>query len=134
MSDGAPAAPAARAEIEISDVGSDAEVKTLSLTKSFVVTWTDPDTGRTHVGTFTAKRPTLGMLGQIGVLRAKMNGGERVDPQVDFHHQMMADLQFILTDVPDWWKPADFFTATPLRKVWDHVVVWINSFRGGGAG
>lgn len=100
-----------------------------SFAKSFTVTWTNPETGHVKVGTFTARRPSLGKLGQIAVYKAKLNGGEQVDPMADFYHSMMADLQFILVDFPDWWKPADFFDARPLREVWEHVSAWLNSFR-----
>lgn len=117
-------------EVTIVDADSDAATaNSVSFTKSFVVTWKNPETGATKVGTFTAARPNLGKLGQIGVLRAKLNGGEKVDLDTDFTHSMMADLHFILTDFPDWWKPDEFFTASPLRYVWDHVVAWLNTFR-----
>lgn len=114
--------------VAIVDVADDAG-KTISLAKSFTVTWRNPETGHVKTGTFTARRPSLGHLGQIAVLKAKLNGGERVDPQTDFYHEMMASLQIILSDFPDWWAPADFFTADPLREVWDHVRSWIDSFR-----
>jgi len=103
--------------------------KAVSFTKSFTVTWTNAETGIVNVGTFTATRPGLGAMGQIAVYKAKLNGGEKVDPMTDIMHQMMADLHYILTDVPAWWKPSEFFTASPLRDVWDHVVAWSSTFR-----
>jgi hypothetical protein len=114
-------------EIVIVDLAGDG--KTIQATTSFTMTWKDPETGRIHVGTFSAQRPSLGQLGQIAVLKAKMNGGEKVDAQTDFLHEMMSSLQVILTDFPDWWKPNDFFDARPLREVWDHVRRWVDNFR-----
>jgi len=114
-------------DVAIAELVGDA--KSLQTVKSFTVTWKDPETGRVYSGTFTAQRPTLGQLGQIAVLKMKLNGGEKVGTQTDFMHQMMADLQVILTDFPDWWKPHDFFTADPLHEVWEYVRRWVESFR-----
>ncbi len=124
-----PAAPAAPKEVEIVDVAADGTKAVVPFTKSFTVTWKNPETGVVKVGTLTAARPSLGKLGSIAVLKAKLNGGEKVDHQTDFMHAMMADLHYILVDVPDWWKPDEFFTANPLREVWDHVGAWLNTFR-----
>ena len=115
-------------DIVIVDVVS-ADAKTIQSTTAFTMTWKDKETGRVHTGTFTAQRPSLGQLGQIAVLKAKMNGGEKVGPDADFLHEMLSSLQIILTDFPDWWKPHDFFTADPLREVWDHVRRWVDNFR-----
>lgn len=119
-------APTAK-ELEIVDVAADGSKK-LAGAKSFTVTWKNPETGVAKVGTFTATRPSLGILGKIAVLKAKLNGGERVDFQTDFMHTMMAELHYIITDAPEWWKPDEFFTADPLREVWDHVGAWLNNF------
>lgn len=114
-------------DVVIVDLAGDG--KTIQSTTSFTMTWKDPETGRVHTGTFTAQRPSLGQLGQIAVLKAKMNGGEKVDAQTEFLHEMLSSLQVILTDFPDWWKPNDFFDARPLREVWDHVRRWVDNFR-----
>ena len=114
--------------VEIVDVAGDAG-KTISFTKSFTMTWRNSETGHVKAGTFTVRRPTLGDLGRIAVLKAKMSGGEKLDAQTDFYNEMMASLQVVITDAPDWWAPADFFTADPLVEVWNHVRSWIDSFR-----
>lgn len=114
--------------IDIVDAADDGK-KTVAFTTSFTMTWKDRETEVVRVGTFTATRPGLGTLGKIAVLKAKLDGGEKIDPMNSFSHQMIADLYYILTDVPDWWKPDEFFTADPLRAVWDHVGAWIDSFR-----
>lgn len=116
-------------EVTIVDVENDAEKAKLPYVKSFTVTWKNPETGIIKAGTFTAERPGLGKLGEIGVLRAKLNGGLTVDPMTDSNHAMMADLHYVLIDFPDWWRPASFFTATPLWEVWNHVNTWLATFR-----
>lgn len=125
--------PAEKAVV-IVDAAADAEKAKLPFTKSFNITWKDKETGIIKTGTFTAARPNLGKLGQIAVYRAKLNGGMAVDPMTEFTHAMLADLHFILVDYPDWWRPDTFFTADPLREVWDHVGAWLNTFRGGSQG
>lgn len=127
-------APPEVKEVDIVDVAGDPEKARLPFTKSFTITWRNPETGVVKVGTFTATRPNVGAIGQIAVFKAKLNGGMAIDPMADFTHMMRADLHYILTDVPDWWRPADFFTATPLREVWDHVVSWLHTFRPASAG
>lgn len=122
-------APAEDKSIVIVDVKSDDDKKTVHSTISFTMTWRNQETGHVKVGTFTAIRPNLGALGRIAVLKAKLNGGEQVDAQTDFLHDMMATLQVLLKDVPDWWTPSDFFDARPLREVWDYVQRWIENFR-----
>jgi hypothetical protein len=104
------------------------DTKVIQQSTSFTITW-KKETGQVLVGTFTAQRPNLGQLGRIAVIKAKLNGGEKVDPNTDFCHEMMAALQVILTDVPDWWTPDEFYDARPLREVWDHVRRWIDNFR-----
>jgi len=121
-------------EVTIVDVAGDAEKARLPHVMSFNVTWKNPETGVIKTGTFTATRPGLGTLGKIGVLRAKLNGGQAVDSMTDSNHTMMADLHFVLTDFPDWWRPDEFFTAAPLWEVWNHVNEWLRTFRPRSAG
>lgn len=115
-------------EVAIVNAETDASKK-MQFTMSFTVTWKNMETGVVNVGTFTAVRPNLGKAGQIAVYHAKLNGGEKVGVDTDTMHYMMAALRYILTDVPSWWKPDEFFTASPLRDVWDHVAAWLQSFR-----
>lgn len=105
------------------------EDKKLSFTHSFRVDWVDQETGQTNTGTFTCRRPTIGMIGEVAIIKARLNGGENVGRDVDFLNEMRAFLQVVLTKTPDWWKPDEFFEAAPLRKVWDHVRSWQDSFR-----
>lgn len=118
--------PKEERDVVIADLKVD---KTVDFTTSFTMTWKNPETGVVKTGTFTAKRATIGDLGRIAVLKAKFNGGEKVDAQNDFFHEMLAGLQVILTDFPDWWTPADFFDPRPLREVWEHVRRWHDTFR-----
>jgi len=121
--------PAEKKERDIVIVDVNGDGKTIQYTTSFTMTWKDRETGKVQVGTFTAQRPNLGQLGQIEVLQAKLNGGEKVTFQTNNLHMMIASLQIILIDYPKWWTPEDFFTADPLREVWDHVRSWVDSFR-----
>lgn len=114
--------------ITIVDV-QQADDKKLNFTHSFRVDWKDPETDELNTGTFTCRRPTLLMISEIAIIKARLNGGEQVGRDIDFMNEMRAFLQVVLTKTPDWWKPDDFFDAAPLRKVWDHVRSWQDSFR-----
>lgn len=119
--------PKEERDVVIADLKTDG--KTVDYTTSFTMTWKNPETGVIKAGTFSAKRATLGDLGRIAVLKAKFNGGEKVDAQTDFTHEMLAGLQVILTDFPEWWTPSDFFDPRPLREVWEYVRRWHDTFR-----
>jgi hypothetical protein len=122
-------APAKKPEnVEFYDVKSEGSKK-LEFELTFGMRWKNPETGEVLEGTFTARRPTLRMLSEIAVIKARLNGGERIDIDVDFLNEMLAYQQVVLTKYPDWWKPDEFFDATPLRKVWDRVRGWQISFR-----
>lgn len=115
-------------EVAIVDVNDTSEKK-LETTLTFTMTYTNPETGKPLVGTFTAMRPTLAMIAQIAVYKAQLCGGQRIDPSIDFINEMIAYCSVVLTDTPKWWTPESFYDATPLRKVWDHVRSWQDSFR-----
>jgi hypothetical protein len=90
------------------------------------------DEDDTHYGpsTFTCKRLTLGDAGQVGVMKARLNGGQAsVAPSIDWMHEMMAYLYHALTDAPDWWEPANFYDGKLLRSVYEYVRRWEDSFR-----
>jgi hypothetical protein len=122
---------AASKTVTVVDTSADETNKSFSLTKSFTVTWKNLETGVVKTGTFTAKRPGLGAMGRIAVLKAKLNGGETVGTYVDSLHEMLAELQVILVDYPDWWTPDDFFTTDPVVEVARHVRSWLTTFRYG---
>ena len=113
--------------INISDVETSADKK-LSFTKTFFFEYKSED-GTRLAGQFTCQRPNLGALGQLGVIKARLNGGEKIHASLDFLHEMLAYCQVTLTETPDWWQPADFYDADILRSVYDHVRSWEDSFR-----
>ena len=115
-------------EVKLVDVTSTSDKK-LEFTKSFRMEWRNPETDELLVGTFTCERPNLRKIGEIAIIKARLNAGERVNVDIDFLHEMFAYLQVVLTSVPEWWKPDEFFDASPVRKVWDYVRAWQESFR-----
>lgn len=115
-------------DVEFFDVQS-GDAKKLEMSLSFRMDWRNPETGEVLSGVFTAQRPNLRMLGEIAILKAQLCAGQSIDANVDFLNEMMAFCQVVLTKKPDWWKPEEFYDATPLRKVWDRVRGWQLSFR-----
>lgn len=114
--------------VTIIDVGAKAGAAMPPLVKTFTVTWRNPETEELLSGPFTATRPSLGTISLIAVMKARMNGGERVSGDIDFLHEMMATLHYVLTDAPKWWQPESFYSVEPLQKVWGHVKAWLDSF------
>lgn len=114
--------------IDINDVATGDEKK-LSFTKTFFFEYKSPEDGSRMAGQFTCQRPTLGAIGQLGVIKARLNGGQQVHPQIDFLHEMIAYCQVTLIETPDWWNPEEFYDANILRAVYDHVRSWEDSFR-----
>jgi hypothetical protein len=101
----------------------------LAFTKSFVFDYDSEEDDCRYLGTFTCRRLTLGLLGQFGVYKAKLNGGERVDPYIDQLHEMVAYLSFALTSTPDWWEPEGSYDPVLVRSIYEYVRSWENSFR-----
>jgi hypothetical protein len=91
--------------------------------------WTNPETNTRLAGTFTAVRPNIGIMQRIAVIKARLNGGERVTADIDFMNEMLAYCAVVLKVTPKWWDPESFYDLTPIRKVWDHVRSWEDSFR-----
>lgn len=114
--------------IDINDVDTDAEKK-LTFEKAFQFEYKNPEDGKLLSGRFVARRLSIGALGQLGVLKARLNGGERVEGMIDFLHEQLAYLQLVLIEVPTWWSPADFYDLDIIRSIYDHVRHWEDNFR-----
>lgn len=114
------------------DVADADTPKTLKFSKTFHFEYTSPEDGKLYAGQFRCQRPNIGAVGQLGVIKARLNGGERVGAAIDFLHEMLAYLQVTLTETPEWWTPEEFFDAHLLRQMYDYVRHWEDNFRGGG--
>lgn len=122
--------PADPPDVEIVDIEEDG-TKKLPYVKTFNVTWRNRETGVIKAGTFQATRPSIGTMGKIAVLKAQLNGGMVLDPLNDHQHDVVSALHYILTVVPEWWTPMDFFDPKPIMDVWGHVRSWLETFRSG---
>ncbi len=114
--------------IEITDVETSADKK-LSFTKTFTIEYTDPDTGKKLVGSFTVKRATLGDLSTFGQLKARLMGGLNVDRGIEWMNEMIAFCQATLTDFPSWWDPTESYDQNLLHAVYMKVKSFQDSFR-----
>jgi hypothetical protein len=114
--------------VKIDDVLSGVEKK-LAFTKTFTVQYDDPDTGKLLNGQFTVKRASLGDLGQFGIIKSQLNGGQVVDRGIDWMNEMIAFCQVTLADTPQWWDPINLYDQTLLVKVYNHVRSFQDSFR-----
>lgn len=89
---------------------------------------------KVYVGTFRAKRLTLGGFGQMKVQEARLNGGQEPTADARVIHNMLAYCRVTLLEYPEWWAPEEFYDLDILGAVHDHVRHWENSFRRSGVG
>jgi hypothetical protein len=122
------AAPSKPKNVQIQDLEGE-NGKKVAYTKTFTVDYLNPDDGNRLVGTFTAKRPTLGDLSQFGALKARYNSGERVSRDIDWLNEMLAFCQITLTTSPDWWDPTNAYDEELLTLIYNHVRSFQDSFR-----
>lgn len=112
--------------------GAGANGAEISFTKVFNLQYTDERTGAVLAGDFTVKRLTVGDVGKIAIRKAQLNGGQAedaIDVNTRWLHQMIAHLEYAITDAPKWWKPLDFYDAEPVEQLYEKVVEFELSFR-----
>jgi len=114
--------------IDITDIETAGDKK-LAFVKTFNIEYIDPDTGKKLIGTFTVERTNLGALSQFGIIKARLNGGMKVDAGIDWMNEMIAFCQVALTEVPSWWDPTTSYDQALLVKVYGHVRAFQDSFR-----
>jgi hypothetical protein len=100
----------------------------LVTTKVFELKFKSLD-GTSYAGRFVVKRLTLGQLGRMAVIKAKLNGGEALTANMDYLHEMMAYCLATIIEAPDWWTPEEFYDVDLLRVVYEHVRSWEETFR-----
>ena len=125
----APATPVVKGyeNVTITEVPPSGEP--VKFTKTFHVDYMDPDTGVHQVGTFVASRATIGMLAEIGVTTARLNGGVEPDSQTRFLNSMRAYCAVVLTTTPPWWDLDTSYDFQLLATVYDYTFAWEGSFR-----
>ena len=114
--------------VQIQDLDPGA-TKKVAFTKTFTVDYTNPDDGKHLVGSFTVRRPTLGDLSRFGLVKARLNGGEAVERQIDWLNEMLAFCQVTLSEFPEWWDPFNTYDEELLTMLYKHVRSFQDSFR-----
>lgn len=67
------------------------------------------ESGLNWSGEFKYRRPTLGLRGQIDVMRVRLNQDLRtIDQETDLIHTALAHLRYTLVESPEWWKESDY--------------------------
>lgn len=101
-------------------------------TATLHVEYRDPMNGLLYAGDFVVKHLNLREIGQVGIARARMNGGldlSAIDPRIDSLHSMLAHLQTAIVKAPEWWKPEELYTADLAEEVYKKVLDFETSFR-----
>lgn len=74
----------------------------------FVLDVVGKATKKPYKGNFVFLRPTIANLGNIARYKATLNGGaNNIDPNIDFLHEMLAQLRFTIIEAPAWWKDSN---------------------------
>lgn len=90
------------------------------------------DDGHLYTGDLTVKRLTLDDIRRSSIRKAELNGGmpvESIDVAMRNINAMLAHLEVAVIKSPEWWKPADFYSADPLAEVYEGVMAFERSFR-----
>ena len=115
---------------DVTEEGAAKEAASISYTNSFVAEWTDPNTKILKVGTFQHHRLTVSELGQVGVQKAFLNGGQdTVDGTTSYLHEMIAHCRIALDDSPEWFDMDKLYDTAVLRTVYAKLRDWEATFR-----
>jgi len=88
--------------------------------------------GKRWTGDFTYKVPTLADQIKIGAMKtAYLPMGSANDNTAALLVEQICYLEVTLTKRPDWWKPMDFFDATPVSELYKEVTQYERRFHGG---
>lgn len=80
-------------------------------------------------GTFVIKRLTFDEVGEVGVLKARLNQGLIVDNNTDFINWVIAYLKVAIVTAPTWWEDEETrFHGQLIRTVFEVALEWNNSF------
>jgi len=118
---------------------SDQDQKQLSKTWQFDEKGQD---GIQYSGKFTCNKMTIASLREVGITKARLNGGyftvydedgnatgKGLDPQCDYLNTMWAECKVALTVQPAWFDDSTLYDVTILQKVHKVVSEFENSFR-----
>jgi hypothetical protein len=96
---------------------------------SFTISFTSAQ-GQDFSGSFTVHRPTLGEQMRIGVKAAQDLGGlANVDIVASMVAQMIATLEVVVDQHPEWWKPRELREMEVLRMVYDKYQDYLQEFQ-----
>jgi hypothetical protein len=91
--------------------------------------------GRRYRGDFVFKVPTLGEQIQIGRLKNEfLPNGAASDPNSLALNEQICFLQVTIQKKPDWWKPFQFYDATPVSALYGEALKYERTFHSGHAG
>jgi hypothetical protein len=87
-------------------------------------------TGKTFSGKFTVHRPTIGELIRVGVIEANSLGGlSNVDLSTSMLAHMVATLDVIVDESPEWWKVRELRDMEVVQAVYDKCIAYLREFQ-----
>ena len=91
-----------------------------------------------YAGLFVVRRKVISDEAKIRVRQTQLNGGLHydpespgvgIDPQTNYLNYMIATLQVLLVQVPDWFDLDNLFDANIVADLWKEVRSFQDSFR-----
>lgn len=93
--------------------------------------------GKVYEGQFTTKKMSIRDIGQLGVIKSRLNGGYYfdedspgvgIDETTDATNNMLAHFEVCLLQHPVWWNLDELFDLQLLSEVYKKIVEFENSF------
>ena len=117
----------------------------LQKTHTFSIDYTSPEAGQRYAGAFTCRKLSIMDLSKMRMRTAQMNGGMHcvrdddgnptghgVDEHTEYFNSMLAQLEVSLVTYPQWWDLGTISDADLVRRVYQEVEKFEQTFRNRG--
>lgn len=121
-----------RTKVVIKDMTTDEQREKIPLQRFWHLEARSVIDGTMYTGDFTIKKMGIGAMGRKGVIRAQLNQGQKVDPQTDYLHEMMAQciVSVIEHKNSDWFDDlSELADLDILTALFEEVRSFEASFR-----
>jgi hypothetical protein len=112
---------------------------------TFVIDFTDDETGQKYNGQFTVKRLAIRDMSALGVRKSQLSGGmycvkddngnptgQGIDEETDWLNYMIAHLELALVQKPLWFKLDEITSVALVRTIYKEVTEFEKTFKSRG--
>lgn len=117
----------------------------LQKTHTFSIDYTSPEDGQRYAGAFTCRKLSIMDLSKMRMRTAQLNGGmhcvrddngdptgQGVDEHTEYFNSMLSQLEVSVVTAPQWWDLGTISDADLVRKVYEEVEKFEQTFRNRG--